>query len=670
MKTPGPSRSLLSATMTRLLFLLAVLAPGIAAAHPPEIRTDRPNPVLLPLPKSEDAFHFIIFGDRTGGPPEGVKVLAQAVTDTNLLDPDLVMTVGDLIQGYNAPDPWQVQMNEYRGTMKNLRMPWFPVAGNHDIYWRGEGRPPLEHEQAYEKHFGPLWYWFEHKKCGFLVLFSDEGDPENPAKPRNFSDPAQQKFSESQLAWLKKSLDEMKSLQHVFVFMHHPRWASDIYPGNNWDKVHQLLVANRNVSACFAGHIHRLRYDGVKDGIEYFALAATGGHLPGDYPRLGYLHHFNVVTVRPDGIKVGVLPVGSAIDPKLFTPDRHKDLGLAQSMTPRPAAPFALDPAGKGSGTYELKLANPSTRPLEITLSVARAKGWTITPDHQHAVVQPGTEQTMTFAVARNGGIYDADFRVPVFSMDTDYLEESARTTLPERKLPMQLDLGPLAEDAFVAADPPVALHVTDRASGVKVESADFDLPDGPFTLETWVMPDALQETAGIVAKTEGSEFGFHANGSQVTFLVHLGDRYASVQSGPHLKPGTWTHLAGVFDGQAVTLYLDGKPAGTTPAAGLRTRNQLPLYLGADPDRDGRPSRAFTGWIDEVRLSKGALHTADFTPARRFEAGENTVLLFHGDRLVGGQLPDRSRSHAHGTPVGAAVALKPLDPTRTEPSGK
>ena len=205
--------------------------------------------------------------------------------------------------------------------------------------------------------------------------------------------------------------------------------------------------------------------------------------------------------------------------------------------------------------------------------------------------------------------------------METDYLEESARTTLPERKLPMQLDLGPLAADAFVPADPPVALHVTDRASGVKVDSADFDLPDGPFTLETWVMPDALQETAGIVAKTEGSEFGFHANGSQVTFLVHLGDRYASVQSGPHLKPGTWTHLAGVFDGQAVTLYLDGKPAGTTPAAGLRTRNNLPLYLGADPDQAGRPSRAFTGWIDEVRLSKGALYTADFTPARRFEAG-------------------------------------------------
>ncbi len=647
--------------MTRFLSLLAVFAPLIAGAHPPQVRTDRPAPVLLPLPKGDDAFHFIIFGDRTGGPPEGIKVLAQAVTDTNLLDPDLVMTVGDLIQGYNAADQWQAQMTEYRDTMKNLRMPWFPVAGNHDIYWRGEGRPTLEHEQAYEKHFGPLWYWFEHKKCGFLVLFSDEGDLQNPDKPRNFGDPAQQKFSESQLAWLRKSLGEMKALQHIFVFMHHPRWASDIYPGNNWDKVHQLLVENGNVSACFAGHIHRLRYDGVKDGIEYFALAATGGHIPGERPQLGYLHHFNVVTVRPDGIKVAVLPVGSAIDPKLFTPERHKDLGLAQSMMPQAVAPFAPGPDGKGSGTYGLKLANPCARPLEITLSVSRAKGWTITPDHQHAVIKPGEEQTLVFPVARNGGIHDEDFRVPVFSLETDYLEESARTTLPERKFPMRINLGPLADEAFIPADPPVALHVTDRASGVKIESSGFDLPDGPFTLETWVMPDNLQETAGIVAKTEGSEFGFHANGGQVSFLVHLGDRYASVQSAPHLKPGTWTHLAGVFDGQALTLYLDGRPVGSTPAAGLRTRNKLPLYLGADPDHSGRPSRAFTGWIDEVRLSQGAVYTTNFNPSRRFEAGENTVLLFHSDRLVGGQLPDRSRSHAHGTPAGAGVALKPIN---------
>src|SRR5688572_33011722 len=82
-----------------LILLLALILP--ARADSPGIHTDRRSPKILPLPKGDDVFHFIVFGDRTGGPAEGIKVLAQAVEDSNLLDPDLVMTVGDLVNGYN-----------------------------------------------------------------------------------------------------------------------------------------------------------------------------------------------------------------------------------------------------------------------------------------------------------------------------------------------------------------------------------------------------------------------------------------------------------------------------------------------------------------------------------------------------------------------------------------
>ena len=80
------------------------------------------------------------------------------------------MTVGDLIQGYNTTEPWLEQMHEYRETMNGLLCPWFPVAGNHDIYWRGPDRPAEEHEQRYEQHFGPLWYAFDHKGAGSLCF--------------------------------------------------------------------------------------------------------------------------------------------------------------------------------------------------------------------------------------------------------------------------------------------------------------------------------------------------------------------------------------------------------------------------------------------------------------------------------------------------------------------
>src|SRR5690606_28715696 len=124
-------------------------------------------------------------------------------------------------------------------------MLWFPVPGNHDIYWRGPDRPPREYEENYEKHFGPLWYWFAHKDCGFLVLYSDEGDPSKG--PKDFTNPDQQKMSPAQTEWLRQSLAAMNGLNRVFVFLHHPRWIERTYPGSGWNETHAILASAGNV---------------------------------------------------------------------------------------------------------------------------------------------------------------------------------------------------------------------------------------------------------------------------------------------------------------------------------------------------------------------------------------------------------------------------------------
>src|SRR5215207_363953 len=120
-KPSGPNAAVnpLLSHSAALAGLLLLSQSSLTAAEPvgPHIHTSRGSAKILPLPKGDDVFHFVVFGDRTGGPPEGMKVLAQAVEDANLLDPDLVMTVGDLVNGYNQTDAWLPQMEEYRSTM-------------------------------------------------------------------------------------------------------------------------------------------------------------------------------------------------------------------------------------------------------------------------------------------------------------------------------------------------------------------------------------------------------------------------------------------------------------------------------------------------------------------------------------------------------------------------
>ncbi|MEZ6164979.1 MAG: hypothetical protein R3B67_11140 [Phycisphaerales bacterium] len=47
-----------------------------------------------------------------------------------------------------------------------------------------------------------------------------------------------------------------------------------------------MLVEAGNVAAVFAGHIHYMRYDGKRDGIEYVSLT-TGGHQRETVPDAG-----------------------------------------------------------------------------------------------------------------------------------------------------------------------------------------------------------------------------------------------------------------------------------------------------------------------------------------------------------------------------------------------
>lgn len=387
----------------------------------------------LKLPVEEDMFTFVVFGDRTGGPKEGINVLAQAVADTNLIEPDLVMTVGDLIEGYNQSDAWMPQMKQFKEVMGELACPWFPVAGNHDVYWRGPDKPEGEHEKNYEMHFGPLWYAFEHKGCFFIALYSDEGDPQTGVK--NFNKPESQRMSDEQFNWLKSILEKAKDAEHVFIFLHHPRWLGRGY-GDDWDKVHKELVKAGNVSAVFAGHIHHMRFD-PKDGIEYFSLATVGGHQPGWAPKVGWLHQFNLVTVRKNQISHAVLPVGGVIDPKLITgevSEQSEVLGRAMPMKYTNKLTFNDD----GSVDTELvvEVKNPAKKTIEIELVPTSADSrWSFKPDHAHATIEPGKTAKLTFKVTRPAGKMDTTARPIVMELGIDMLTERLRYPIPVKRV-------------------------------------------------------------------------------------------------------------------------------------------------------------------------------------------------------------------------------------------
>ena len=651
-------------TTTGSIILVLAMSFGVSATTDPPI--DRPgHPVAteadrderfesnrdgrwLDLPLEDETFTFVVFGDRTGGPDEGIKVLEQAVEETNLFEPDLVMTVGDLIQGYNTVDPWMSQMRRYRGVMDRLLCPWFPVAGNHDVYWRGPDRPDEEHEGRYEKHFGPLWYAFDHKDCRFLVLYTDEANPETGE--RNFGKAECQRMSPEQLAWLESALEDAEDLRHVFVFLHHPRWIGGRY-GDDWERVHKVLAEAGNVRAVFAGHIHHMRYDGPRDGIEYVTLATVGGGQSGQVPSTGWLHQFHHVSVRPDGIALASIPVGTTLDVRDITADLSSESArLARHVHPvRGNVRVAGDGSARGEVTWNIH--NPTSLPIEIELVPSGPDlQWTFEPDHHHATIEPGAVENARFQAIRpstEGG----PWREPLMVLSVDMLGTSRRYPLPPRSFewPIVADLQP---PPIPASERAMRFDGLDDAILVPAEACG--LPDGPLTVEAWLNADDLSGRTGLVTRTESSEYGIFVSDGTPDFSIHLDGAYRAVRGTPGLVPtGGWHHLAGVFDGREIRLYLDGRLIGSDSASGSRTMNQLPFMVGADVDRAGRPTSHFKGLIDGVRISQVARYAGErFEPVRRHRPDADTALLLNFDAEGFRWSFDESPRAAHGRSAG------------------
>ena len=641
--------------------LLAVATAG-ASTDPPIERPKHPTvPAAdrfitdregrtLDLPAEDETFTFVVFGDRTGGPADGVKILAEAVADTNLYEPDLVMTVGDLIQGYGTEGPWMNEMREFRGIMDGLLCPWFPVAGNHDVYWRGPDRPENEHEANYEMHFGPLWYAFDHKDRRFIVLYTDEADPKTGE--RNFSKPASQRMSPEQLAWLKKTLASAKDKKDVFVFLHHPRWIGGNY-GDDWERVHPVLAEAGNVRAVFAGHIHRMRYDGPRDGIEYVTLATVGGGQSGLVPEAGYLHQFHHVTVRPDGIALAAIPVGTTLDVRDITATVSNETARLARSTPGLDGELSIDETGIGDGTIEVSMSNPTGRSVEFTLvPESPDRRWRFVPDHAHATLDAGATRRFVFEASGRVDAVEDFWAPPAITIDADYLGTNRRYAIPTRtlELPVRVDLPTPPRPERESA-----LDFDGREDALQMESDGYDLPDGPLTLEAWFEPDTLGKRVGLTNRTENSEFGLFIMDGVPSFWIHLDGSYVSAEAtDTTVSVGEWHHLAGVFDGEEARLYLDGRLIARSPGSGKRTRNRLPLLIGADVDANGEPTSNFDGRIDEFRLSSTARYAGDrIDPDRRHESDQDTVILLHFDAIQGPWLHDASPNAAHATMLGS-----------------
>jgi len=266
-------------------------------------------------------FQFAIIGDRTGGAnAEGTFKLAM--DQLNLLQPEFVINVGDLIEGYPEDRADLNSMwDEADGLLSKLDMPFFRTIGNHDV-------STPETKEVWRERYGADYYHFVYGNALFMVLNSEDGS--RPAPPENIKEDLKKynkllvedpeaankllaefmtseavvaalgqpvEFPEKQMNWIKKTLEENAEVRWTFFFMHEPCWEN---PSESFKAI-QAMVKDRS-HTMIAGHLHYYDYDNI-DGVEYITMGPAGASFHHDGP--GNVDHIMWVTMTVDGPQIG-----------------------------------------------------------------------------------------------------------------------------------------------------------------------------------------------------------------------------------------------------------------------------------------------------------------------------------------------------------------------------
>ncbi len=163
----------------------------------------------------------------------------------------------------------------------------------------------------------------------------------------------------------------------------------------------------------------------------------------------------------------------------------------------------------------------------------------------------------------------------------------------------------------------------------------------------------------GAVYTTSGGSWYFRV-GCKVRSSTTGKPVDSSAYSNAGAVAGEWVHLAGVYDGKQVQIYVNGKLVETNKVVGPHVASPFPFVIGACPSKSSSSSRpgvafgqSFYGKIRGIRISNTARYTKSFDPPKQLKADPDAQLVFQFSEGSGETLKDRSANKLVGNIKGA-----------------
>lgn len=206
------------------------------------------------------------------------------------------------------------------------------------------------------------------------------------------------------------------------------------------------------------------------------------------------------------------------------------------------------------------------------------------------------------------------------------------------------------------------ALEFDGKSSAVELPDLKYD-GTHPFTLEATICPLMRESEQSIDVALMMGNVNFRVSVLEENglsrFLVTSaikGKKHIRLFSQPVERPVAAYHVAAIYDGTQIRLYVNGEQTHYSVEVSDKQNNYTPMtgpieleqvYTNAifqigRTTSNPTSNHSFRGIIDEVRLSSIVRYTENFTPEKRLKTDEHTMGLYHFDEVGSNVLKDSS----------------------------
>lgn len=369
-------------------------------------------------------FHFVVMPDHTGAHRSGI--LKKGVDRINLLQPEFVVSIGDLIEGYTHDSLLiENQWKEFNTSIQNLTMPFFYVAGNHDFTNRTM-------EKIWLQKYGTPYYYFIYKNVLFLCLNTEDGT--TALKKPDLSD--------EQLSFVEKTLAAHSGVEWTMVFMHQPLWMTPT--ATNWKKTERLLSSRKH--SVFTGHTHQYALH-HRNNSDYFVLSTMGGVNSLRGKEHGEFDHFLWVTMTTDGPVYANIMLDGVEDKSVQTAEKIERELAFSAQPPVRFEPFYYTGKPGKKATWKMEMCNHTTENYHCEVQLKAGKG--LIPDQTSFSnnLKAGTKEETSISAT----IAEKDNHTPIIAdikLRSERYEWKSRVhVLPYKKLVIEDVKKPILPD-------------------------------------------------------------------------------------------------------------------------------------------------------------------------------------------------------------------------------